>query len=306
MDHDVSRALIETVVRRTLTEMRADPERSIRNLVDMALAVSKGRFQQRFFGIAQRMLEDESSPYYRLAHDTVSYVDIDRLLQFGMNLGYNSCTEGAQTIRALKMEKGVGVPWTQRITLPEPFDDERQERLSRLIGKGESLGIYTWMLFSEDRPVDALHLIDDHPDSAFFLFCNSGGLSRECLERLSELDNVMCVLRFDDEAEAGTAELRKKGILYSVYLPYSTGDIDQILSGAWFEEAEALSPVFTCLLAEKGCSEKAIKKAAAFAQTALDEQRYRTLPVEFLSVIEEVGQIISGDPEQADLKIIKG
>ena len=154
--------------------------------------------------------------------------------------------------------------------------------------------------------MDALHVIGDHLDSAFFLFCNSGGLSRECLERLSELDNAMCVLRFDDGAEAGTAKLRERGILYSVFFPYSAGDIDQILSGAWLEEAEALNPVFTCLLAEKGCSEKAIKKAAAFAQTALDEQRYRMLPVEFSSVIEEVGRIISGNPEQADLKNIKG
>mgnify|MGYP007101925406 CR=1 FL=1 len=297
MDQDVSRALIETVVRRTLTEMRTDPERSIRKLVDMALAVSNGHFQQRFFGIAQRMLEDENSPYYRLVRDTVSYVDIDRLLRFGMNLGYNSCIEGAMMIRSLKAEKGIGVPWTQIVTFLKSFDEEQQAHISRLVGKGESMGIYTWMLFSEDHPLDALPLVSDHPDSAFFLFCNSSGLSRECRERLSELDNVMCVLRFDDDAEEGSEKLREKGILYSVYFPYGDSDFDQILSGGWFEEAEVLRPVFTCLLADRGCSETTINKAAAFAQTALDGQRYRVLPVEFSSVIREVGQIISGDPE---------
>ena len=63
MEANVSRALIETIIRRTLSDVHEDSERRIRNLVDLALLVSKGRFQKRFFGIAQRMLENEQSPY---------------------------------------------------------------------------------------------------------------------------------------------------------------------------------------------------------------------------------------------------
>ena len=63
MEANVSRALIETIIRRTLSDVHEDSERRIRNLVDLALLVSKGRFQKRFFVIAQRMLENEQSPY---------------------------------------------------------------------------------------------------------------------------------------------------------------------------------------------------------------------------------------------------
>ena len=45
MENSVSRILIETTVRQTLKGIQEDPERSIRNLVDMALQFSEGRFQ---------------------------------------------------------------------------------------------------------------------------------------------------------------------------------------------------------------------------------------------------------------------
>ena len=42
MARDISRVLIETVVRKMLREAKDSPERSIRNLVDMALYFSDG------------------------------------------------------------------------------------------------------------------------------------------------------------------------------------------------------------------------------------------------------------------------
>ena len=49
MEHNMSRILIETTVRQTLKGITENPKRSIRNLVDMALHFSEGRFQSRFF-----------------------------------------------------------------------------------------------------------------------------------------------------------------------------------------------------------------------------------------------------------------
>ena len=55
MENSVSRILIETTVRQTLKGIQEDPERSIRNLVDMALQFSEGRFQNRFFETAHTL-----------------------------------------------------------------------------------------------------------------------------------------------------------------------------------------------------------------------------------------------------------
>ena len=49
MGESMTRILVKTMVRKTIRDIKDSPERSIRNLVDMALNFSEGRFQQDFF-----------------------------------------------------------------------------------------------------------------------------------------------------------------------------------------------------------------------------------------------------------------
>ena len=110
MENSMSRILIETTVRQTLKGLQDDPKRSIRNVVDMALHFSDGRFQSRFFRTAQTMLEHEDSAYYALVEDAANHIDPEHLVTFGMNLGYNSCTWGAQRIRTNEAQLGFNIP----------------------------------------------------------------------------------------------------------------------------------------------------------------------------------------------------
>ena len=112
MEETMSRILVGTFVKRMLKEIRESPERNTRNLVDMALQFSRGRFQQHFFGAAQTMLQKEDSGYYALVRDTVAWADLDRLYTFGMNLGYNGCTAGARRIRENEKRLGCNIPRT--------------------------------------------------------------------------------------------------------------------------------------------------------------------------------------------------
>lgn len=105
MENNTSRIIIETIVKRTLKNIKDAPDRSIRNLIDMALHFSGGRFQRNFFEIAQTMLENENSPYYGLIEDVVTHIDDKSLLRFGMNVGYNSCTIGAKKIREIEKKR---------------------------------------------------------------------------------------------------------------------------------------------------------------------------------------------------------
>lgn len=77
----LQRTLIETFVRKALRDINDSPERNTRNLVDMALNFSKGRFQTRFFQSAQRLLSDERSAYYPLVRNVAQNVDHERLLR---------------------------------------------------------------------------------------------------------------------------------------------------------------------------------------------------------------------------------
>ena len=55
--------LVGSIVKRALKEMKENPDRGIRNLVDMTLQFSDERFQKDFFAMAQTMLQNKNSAY---------------------------------------------------------------------------------------------------------------------------------------------------------------------------------------------------------------------------------------------------
>ena len=81
-----------------------------RNLIDLGLQFSHGRFQTNLLKQAQKMLQDQQSAYYDLVKDLSATVDHDIIATFGVNLGYNSCTKGAVVIRDIEDEKSSTFP----------------------------------------------------------------------------------------------------------------------------------------------------------------------------------------------------
>ena len=81
--------------RQKLNAIKSDPERSLRNLVDMGLSFAVGGEQKRFLQQAQHALQDENSAYYRIIYDMALHVDTEHIMRFGMMLVYNSVTAGA-------------------------------------------------------------------------------------------------------------------------------------------------------------------------------------------------------------------
>lgn len=295
MENSMSKVLVSAVVKRALRDIKADPERGIRNLVDMALQFSEGRFQKSFFTVAQKMLQDESSAYYALISNVVSDVDTDRIYTFGMNLGYNGCTVGAQRIRDHEKKLGCKIPWTVIMQIdPQKFDENR-ECYHTVIQDGEKLGIYVWMLLAETQPQKALPLVEQHPDSAFCLFCEQKDLTPDFLEQAVECKNLMLVIRYDETAAEVCAGLRSMGLLYSVWYPYKATDAEAITSGDLFYAAQQLSPMFTALLPEPECPDGVRRLVHQAVQRARNEQRYRTFPWELQGDNLIVDAIISDD-----------
>ena len=87
MQNDLTRLLVESTVRRTLKNIQESPERAIRNLVDLGVQFSSGRFQSRLMAQAQKMLQNQKSAYYALVKDAAASVDPEILTTFGVNLG---------------------------------------------------------------------------------------------------------------------------------------------------------------------------------------------------------------------------
>ncbi len=295
VENSMSKILIGSVVKTAIKDIKADPERGIRNLVDMALQFSEGRFQKDFFATAQAMLQNENSAYYVLISNTVLAADADRLYTFGMNLGYNGCTVGARRIREHEKIMGCRIPWTVIMQIDPQRFDENSARYHAAIRDGKKLGIYVWMLFAEDRPGKALRLAEAHADSAFILFCEPKDLTPDLLGAASELKNLMLAVRYDENANGTYAILRDTGLLYSVWYQYGQKDTEQIVNGDLFCAAQQAFPIFTVLLPEPECPDSVRRLVRQTVRQAREEQMYRTFLWELQGDNLTVDAIISDD-----------
>ena len=292
----MSRLLIETTVRQTLKGLQENPKRSVRNLIDMALQFSQGRFQSNFFATAHTMLKNENSAYYTLVQDAAAHIETEHLVRFGMNLGYNSCTWGARRIRANEQELGFNIPWTVIFSLDGTLGPDRLEQYHTVIAEGESLGIYSWMLFSRGiAPQELLSLPKRHPDSAFFLFCPSGTVDEAFVQAAEEVYNLMPVVHFDETADNACQLLRERKLPYSVWVPYAGEEAASILNGELFDTVQYLHPIFTALLPRQNCSSATHASVCQAVEKARNGQLYATVPWDMYTDTCRLDEIISDD-----------
>ncbi len=299
MENNTSRIIIETIVKKTLREIKDSPERSIRNIVDMALHFSNGRFQHSFFAAAQTMLQDDRNHYYELIKDMVYHVEEERLLNFGMNLGYNSCTKGADIIRKTEKAEGYNIPWMLTLQI----NPKRQDRYETVISQGETMGIHTWVLIVGQEPEVALTLVERHRDSAFILMCKPNSVTSAFLEYASVCTNLMIAVFNEVGCDEACARLREARLLYAVCFCYDEHDVEQIENGELFEDAEQMHPVFTGLYAAQGCPQSVRKRVWQAVNQARNGQRYQTIAWEFGFDSEYVDSIISSEPCSAGFNI---
>lgn len=295
MENSMSRILIETIIKRTLRNIKDNPERGIRNLIDMALQFSEGRFQKDFFTAAQTMLQNENSAYYDLVRNVVNGTDSDCLLTFGMNLGYNGCTTGAQRIRENEKKFHCNIPWAVTLLINEDHFETNKQRYHAIIHEGEFLGIYVWMLFPVGHPEKILSLAEKHPDSAFCIFCQAEGINGLFLDEVSMLHNVMVVVRYEEDSSAIFDLLHKEKLLYSAWYPYGQKDTEAIINGDLFSSIAQYAPAFTILLPEQKCPETIRELIYKTVKRARSEQLYRTLLWEFQGDNDLIDAIISDD-----------
>lgn len=293
MELSMSRVLVETVVRKALKDLKKDPERSIRKLIDLALEVAGGPFQQEFLQAAQGMLEHEDSPYYELVRDVISYARQEQLFRLGMNLGYNSCTDGARRIRENQRQMGIQIPWCVGFQLDES-SPERLAQYQAAVKEGEGLGIYAWML-STEHPAQALPLVEANPNSAFFLFCRPESITVQVADQMGGSDNLLPVIQVEEGAEVACALLRDRGIVYSAYTFYGQEALPAILDGRLFSAcASQLRPLLTALVPRRGCPQQTRAQVWQQTRQARGDQLYQTLPWEMEGDTGNVARRISG------------
>ncbi len=296
MENSLSKTLIETFVRSSLKNCNENPDRVIRNLVDMALQFSNGRFQRELFTFAQDLLQDENSAYYRLARNVLAHIDTEHLITFGMNLGYNGCTKGAKVIRENEEKLGCNIPWVTILEIDTTKIEKTIQRYNELIQEGEDLGIFVWALVDVTKqPTMLLPLIKQHPDSAFILFCEPEDVTTTFLENIKGINNLMITVELSENGKEIYSSLENNGLLYSLHYPYGKDNIDTILNGEVFNASQQYCPLFTILLPKIDCTTTELETVSQAVNQIRLEPSYSTIPWDMYGDNRRVDAIISDD-----------
>lgn len=290
MENSVNRIMVNTIVKKAIHDLKADPERTVRNLVDMALKFADSRFQQQFYSGAQRLLTNEKSAYYDLVKDTITQVNEETLLTFGMNVGYNGLYEGSKKIQNAHQHS---IPWTVslRITTGKLNDYHH-----RAIEQGEEMGIHCWHLFSDHGIYDCLTLAQQHPNSAFVIFCDSNDTDWNILDYAEGIRNIAVMVPFDKDADIVCDMLRISGILYGLYYTYTQQDLPCIESGELLHEMEQLHPCFSILKPQFPCQMALRDRVYDWITKARLGQEFKTIPWEMYGDMLLVDSVISETP----------
>ena len=143
---EIRRAIIRSAIERGIQEIRSDPQRGVRKLVDLGTHFSRGRFQKRIFREMQDELVNPNTAYYALVTNLVNRVRAEHIERLGIDIGFNSWTHGAAMIRENEQKKGYNIPWCLVLNQTQ----EIQYDLDDLMCQGEKLGIYCYWAFAGD------------------------------------------------------------------------------------------------------------------------------------------------------------
>lgn len=285
----MTRAVVESLVGRGIRRIAEDPERGLRNLVDMGLTAATGRFQQHYMGIMRSVLEDEGCPYYELVCRTVRQTEARNLTKFGVNVGWQSWTAGAQRIRRCEAKQGLDVPWSLTLHMEGGVGRMDWPALLRI---GQEYGIYTYFLHTgadEGAMEQAAALAKSAPLSAFLLFTAPETVS---LGQLSGLDNLMVLV---DAAASGwqqaAAALREERRLYGFWRLCEADGL--AAAECSLEEIQYEGGTVAFLVPGPSCGEAERTRLRQFTWETWGQPRYPILLFDYYDDILLVDNIIS-------------
>ncbi|MGN0628899.1 MAG: hypothetical protein ACI4IW_04650 [Oscillospiraceae bacterium] len=296
MSYSVSHTITETFVRKAIEDIQDSPKRSTRNIVDMALNFADGRFQSRFFQIIQALLRDGNSTYYKLIPDIISNTDKEKIIRFGMNIGYNSCTTGAKKIRVIESQEGFNIPWAVSLEVSGDGYLQNENAYRSMIEQGTELGVYTWMIYVHSGVGSVLRLALEHPECAFVIHCAPGEIDGSMLDRAESINNIMFAVRHTDGVRDACGKLRSGRFLYSVFHTYGEDNLEKLTDGSMLSDTDVLHPVFTGFLPEHNCPKDVQNEAYRCIQSIRSQPSCPTIPWDSVRDSMFVDSIISDGP----------
>ena len=296
MKEDIKRILITSMVEKAFRDGKSSPRRTARNMIDLGLNFSKGRFQKRFLTYAQEMLQDQESAYYDLVTDVIAHTDEKLLINFGMNLGYNGCTKGAAVIRKMEKEQGFNIPWCLSMKMDGKRMEQEADVCQEWIRQGKEQGIYVYLMaLKEGNPEGLLKFLKMNPDCAFIFFLGGQTVSEGFAKGVRECGNAMISVPARPDSVDNCWSMRKNRLLYAVHAGYREADAGRILDDTWLKEQLLLHPQFAFVWADWECESDIRQKVYEHVVDVRMKQKYPVLYMEIREDLQMIDNIISDD-----------
>lgn len=285
--------MIESSVRRAIKRAQFDPRRSLRNLVDLAVESSSGVTQLPFFARVQDMLaSDDHNAYFDLVERVVRDVDLEHIVTFGINLGYEGCTKGAHTIRATELVRGFNVPWALSVELPHeaPFVSHA---LVATLNEARQLGIHVFLVYAQSDISGALDLAELFPDCAFIIFCQPSFLNSPLARRAEDIPQALISILYVDGVEDACGLLRDHRLPCAVHICYTDEVRGEPSILARLSSAMTLKPCFIFTVPIPGCTASTVHAVSRQVMRIRDSKSYAAIVCDAFADRLLIDQVIS-------------
>lgn len=293
-------ALIGTAVDKGIRDIKENSCRGTRNLVDLGMHFSKGRFQKNFFRIAQVMLSNDECPYYSIVNYIANNTSSRIIKRFGINLCYNCWCYGAGIIRDYEKKNGYNIPWNII------FDINREERnslsneeISEILYSGEPFGIYCGMFFincNKEQLESFIKMLKWHKYSSFFLFIQPNIIDGEIAELLASAENIAALVYFDAEkidiCKKAFEILTKYKCLYGLYSYYNDDNLDYIMQN-YISNIKDLHCTFNFFIRERPIKTHNIDEFLKFIDESRFTCEYGALLFDFYEELAKLNKVMS-------------
>ncbi len=295
----ITKALLRATIKKSLDDIKLDPKRSVRNLVDLGLQFADGGNQRGFLEVTRTYLSSENSAYYRLAENIVNEIDHDKLANYGINFGYNGCTRGARILREKEAEYGCHIPFLLAFYVSDDDDALTVEDIADTVRQGMELGIYIYVVIcSGSRYEQLLDMAEEFDECAFVYFVNPRRLTREAISRTSELNNLVTSVRFDgvtDSCLEAVRAMREQGCITVVHYEYKAENLNEILSNSITDRLAETGAVAAILYAPPTIDKTAQKLVFDYKAETVRSQQYPIFMFEAKSDIDKIEHMFSND-----------
>lgn len=299
--------IIETAVKKGIQDIKENPKRGIRNLLDLGNYFASKYFQKVFFHTVRQILSDESSLYYELVSHLVNNVDPELLKHFSMNLGYNSWTYGVEKIREEEKKRGHNIPWTIVFDFMDMSENKLSENdISKVLENGQSLGIYCGIFFIDENYghlESLLKMLKSHKNSSFFVLLPPELITLEIARLSIEAGNVaLAITLYAPAKEENIISCKKASdilfenrCLYGTFSSYNDDNLEYIMNDNYLKQIENLRGSFAFLVRESLNDAGKKEQFSLFMQEARYAGKYKFFIVDFYEDLASIDRTISMD-----------